>query len=305
MGCTADLITKISIEQITDSGLKNLMCSISPVTISIRNFVITEVIANMSGYKAIDVCLQGVRDFFENRPFIVPAQRVEEWSFPTSATTTVIITSQNIPLFNIIDLQLLFPKVTRDTTCYENSYYHNMQVTTYGKNFPNMDMSIPDQQFFQIQLKANNLDMLLEAADEFEDALTTQRNTASIRLNPHTDLTSFMVSLQCERNSNGALTIDGLDTNYQYISVELRRASIYQGDTDCYYNVDIMSKRPLPPILCSIHDTFWVFGPANGGSCAYDVKNMFDEVINIRLAQAARNIITKRLLAKDKRNLRI
>ncbi|KAA6384864.1 MAG: hypothetical protein EZS28_019611 [Streblomastix strix] len=88
MGCTADLITKISIEQITDSGLKNLMCSITPVTLSIKNYVVTEVTANMSRYKATDDCLQRVRDFFANRPFVVPAQRVEAWSFPTSATTT-------------------------------------------------------------------------------------------------------------------------------------------------------------------------------------------------------------------------
>ncbi|KAA6360020.1 MAG: hypothetical protein EZS28_044452, partial [Streblomastix strix] len=77
IGCTADLITKISIEQITDSGLKNLMCSISPVTLSIKNYVVTEVTANMSGYKATDDCLQRVREFYANRPFVVHLQRGE------------------------------------------------------------------------------------------------------------------------------------------------------------------------------------------------------------------------------------
>ncbi|KAA6387151.1 MAG: hypothetical protein EZS28_017319, partial [Streblomastix strix] len=62
--------------------------------------------------------------------------------------------------------------------------------------------------------------------------------------------------------------------------VELRGRPIYQGDTDCYYNVDLMGKRPPPPILCTIHDTFWLFGPANGGTCVYDVNNTFDEVIS-------------------------
>ncbi|KAA6362895.1 MAG: hypothetical protein EZS28_041580 [Streblomastix strix] len=130
-----------------------------------------------------------------------------------------------------------------------------------------------------MQLNASNLDLLFEATDEFEDALTTPGNTASRRLNPHTDLTSFMTTLQCERNSNGTLTFDGLDTNNQNVLVELRGGPIYQGDTDCYYNVDLMGKRTPPPILCTIHDTFWLFGPANGGSCVYDVTNTFDEVI--------------------------
>ncbi|KAA6361530.1 MAG: hypothetical protein EZS28_042943 [Streblomastix strix] len=280
MGCTADLITKISIEQITDSGLKNLMCSISPVTLSIKNYVVTEVTANMSGYKASDDCLQRVREFYANRPFVVPAQRVEAWSFPTSATSTGIRTSQNIPLSHVTDLYLLFSKDARATTCYENPCYHNMQVTTCGRNFPDMPMNTLDQQFFQMQLNATNLDLLFEATDEFEDALTTSRNTASRRLNPHTDLTSFMITLQCERNSNGALTFDGLNTNNQNVSVELRGGPIDQGEIDCYYNVDLLGKRPPPPILCTIHDTFWLFGPANGGSCVYDVTNTFDKVIS-------------------------
>ncbi|KAA6392219.1 MAG: hypothetical protein EZS28_012250 [Streblomastix strix] len=157
MGCTADLITKISIEQITDSELKNLI------------------------------------------PFVVPSQRVEAWSFPTSVTTTGIKTSQNIPLYHVTDLKLLF-----------------------------------------------------EATYEFEDALTTSRNTASRRLNPHIDLTSFMITLQCKRNSNDALTFDELDTQNQI---------------------------PPPPIICAIHDIFWLFRYANGGSCVDDVNNTFDEVI--------------------------
>ncbi|KAA6368709.1 MAG: hypothetical protein EZS28_035765 [Streblomastix strix] len=79
---------------------------------------------------------------------------------------------------------------------------------------------------------------------------------------------------------NGALTFDGLDTNNQNVSVELRRAPICQADTDSYYNVDLMDKRPPPPIPCTLHDTFWQFGPANRGSCVYDVNNTFDEVIS-------------------------
>ncbi|KAA6393527.1 MAG: hypothetical protein EZS28_010947 [Streblomastix strix] len=208
MGCTADLITKISIEQITDSGLKNQMCSISQVTLSIKDYVVTEVTANMSGYKATDDCFQRVREFYANRPFVIPSLRVEACSFLIRATTTGIRNSQNIPL----------------------------------SNFPNMPMNTLDQQFFQMQLNASNLDLLFEATDEFEDALTTPRNIASRRLNPHTDLISFQITLQCERNSNVALTFDGLDTWNQNVSVELRGAPIYQGDTYCYYGVDLMGK---------------------------------------------------------------
>ncbi|KAA6403820.1 MAG: hypothetical protein EZS28_000655 [Streblomastix strix] len=146
---------------------------------------------------------------------------VEAQSFPTSATTIGIRTSQNIPLSHVTDLCLLFSKDARATTCFENPCYHNMQVTTCGRNFPDMPMNALDQQFFQMQFNASNLDMLFEAIDEFEDALTIPRNTASRRLNSHTDLTSFMITLQCERNSNGALTFDRFDSQNQNVSVQL------------------------------------------------------------------------------------
>ncbi|KAA6359585.1 MAG: hypothetical protein EZS28_044888 [Streblomastix strix] len=77
LGCTADLITGLHAEPLIESGLKNLICDIKPVTISIKNYVITEVTANIAGYKATDACLNRVRQFYSQRPFVVPAQRME------------------------------------------------------------------------------------------------------------------------------------------------------------------------------------------------------------------------------------
>ncbi|KAA6373144.1 MAG: hypothetical protein EZS28_031329 [Streblomastix strix] len=269
LGCTADLILSIRTEQLTPSRLKNLVCDIALVTVSIKNYVETEVTANMAGYKATNACLVSVRKIFSTGAFVVPAQRVEIWPFPTSATLIGIRSSQFIPLSHVTDFELLFPKDARCTICFENPCQQNMQQTTCGRNFPDMPMNTTDQQFFQLQLNASNSNLLFEATDEFEVALTISRNTATRRLNVHTDLTSFMISLQCERNSNGTLTFDGLDTQNQNTSVERCGAPIYQGVTDCYYNVDLTGKRSPPPILCTIHDIFWFFSPNQGDSCHY------------------------------------
>ncbi|KAA6396566.1 MAG: hypothetical protein EZS28_007908 [Streblomastix strix] len=197
----------------------------------------------MAGYKATDACLNRARQFYSQRPFVVPAQRVEIWPFPTSATLTGIRTSQIIPLSHVTYFCLLLHKDARAMTCFENPCYQNMQITICGRNFSDMPMNTLDQQFFQLQFNASNLDLLFQATDEYEDDLTTTRNTATRRLNPHTDLTSFLITLQCERNSNGAVTIDGLDTQNQNTSDELRGAQISQGATDSYYNVDICGKK--------------------------------------------------------------
>ncbi|KAA6400806.1 MAG: hypothetical protein EZS28_003668 [Streblomastix strix] len=121
---------RLHAEPLTESELKNLVCGIKPVTICIKNYVITEVTANMAGYKSTDACLNRVRQFYSQRPFVVPAQRVEVWSLLTSATLTGIRTSQNIPLSHVTDFCLPFPKDASATTCFENPCYQNMQITT-------------------------------------------------------------------------------------------------------------------------------------------------------------------------------
>ncbi|KAA6316607.1 MAG: hypothetical protein EZS28_055236 [Streblomastix strix] len=88
IGCTADLVTGVRAEELTPSGLKNLVCDIRPVTVSVRNYIITAAVANMCGYKASQECLNRVRQFYSTRPFVVPAQRVETWAFPSGATLT-------------------------------------------------------------------------------------------------------------------------------------------------------------------------------------------------------------------------
>ncbi|KAA6357363.1 MAG: hypothetical protein EZS28_047110, partial [Streblomastix strix] len=184
IGCTADLITGIRAEELTPSGLKNLVCDIKPVTVSVRNYIITAVTANMSGYKASDACLNRVRQFYTTRPFVVPAQRIESWAFPSGATLTGLRTSQNIPLSHVTDMCLIFPKDPRHVTCFENPCYQNMQVSTLGRNFPDFPMNTLNEQFFTMQLQANNLDNIFEATDEYEDSLATPRGTATRRYNP-------------------------------------------------------------------------------------------------------------------------
>ncbi|KAA6383856.1 MAG: hypothetical protein EZS28_020617 [Streblomastix strix] len=210
----------------------------------------------MAGYKVTSACLNRVKKFYRQRQFEVPAQRVEVWPFPTSATLTGIRTSQNIRQSHISNICFQFLKKARAIASFESPYYQNMQVTIYDRNFPDMPMNTLDQQFFQLQLNASNLDLLFLATYEFEDARITPRNTATRRLNPRTDLTSFLIVFQCKRNSNGALTFDGLDTQNLNTTYEHRGAPIYQGATDSYYNIETSGRRPPPQFLCTVHDTF-------------------------------------------------
>ncbi|KAA6384205.1 MAG: hypothetical protein EZS28_020272, partial [Streblomastix strix] len=130
IGCTADLFTGLRAEELTPSGLKNLVCDIKSVTLSVRNYIIEAVTANMSGYKASETCLNRIRQFYQSRLFVVPAQRIESWVFQSAASSAGIKTTQNIPLSHVTDMCLLFPKDARHVTCYENPCYFDIQINT-------------------------------------------------------------------------------------------------------------------------------------------------------------------------------
>ncbi|KAA6389254.1 MAG: hypothetical protein EZS28_015218 [Streblomastix strix] len=249
--CTADLVTGVRAEELTPSGLKNLVCNIKPVTESVRNYIITAVTANVCGYKASDACLNRVQQFYSTRPFVVPAQCIESWAFPSGDALTGLRTSKTFHFLTLL-------------------------ICT---NFPDFPMNTLNEQFFTMQLAANNLDNIFEATDEYEDSLATPRGSATRRYNAVSNYTSFFITLQCERNSNGALTFDGLDTQNQNSSIELRGQLIFQGTVDTYYNVETNGKHPSPPILCTVHDAFWLFTPNNGRSCDYDTTHSIDKVI--------------------------
>ncbi|KAA6390921.1 MAG: hypothetical protein EZS28_013551 [Streblomastix strix] len=89
-GCTADLITELHAELLTESKLKNLVCDIKLVTMGVKNYVISETTTNIAGYKATDTCLNRVSQSQGQCTFDVPVQHVEIWPYPMSATLTGI-----------------------------------------------------------------------------------------------------------------------------------------------------------------------------------------------------------------------
>ncbi|KAA6391088.1 MAG: hypothetical protein EZS28_013384 [Streblomastix strix] len=196
IGCTADLVTGIRAEELTPSGLKNLVCDIKPVTVSVRNCIIEAVTANMCGYKAQESCLNRVRQFYQNHPFVVPAQRIESRVFPSAASSAGIKTAQNISLSHVTDMCFLFPKDARHVACQENPCYFDMKINTMNRNFTDFPINTLNEQFFTMQLQANNLDNIFEAGDEYEDSLATPRANKTRRYNPVSDYASFFITIQ-------------------------------------------------------------------------------------------------------------
>ncbi len=250
--------------------------------ITMPNYTINRCNCIIRGFKMDKSALEAERVRYETEPFVVPAQRIDISTFPTGATSTELKTSQNIALRRVTDFMITFPKYPQQITCWENPMLQNLHLNTCGYNFPEKSVSTISPNFIQMQLQAADLASFnLEATDEFENSLTTPRATSTVRLSPDTDLTSFVITIPVERSSGAGIYFDGLDTNGQNVSVELRANPIYQGALDTYYTPEVgQSTRPPPPTLAMVMDTYWLFSASRGGICHYETRSELSEVID-------------------------
>jgi len=224
--------------------------------------------------------LERERQKYETEPFVIPAQRIDISSFPNGATSTSLKTSQNIALRRVTDFMIYFPKLAQQITCWENPMLQNLHLNTMGHNYPEKSVKTIDPNFIQMQLQAADLSSFgLEATDEFENSLTVPRSGEEVIYVPHTDLTSFVITIPVERSSGAGIYFDGLDTNGQNVSVELRANPIHQGDYDTYYNFAGGTAFPPPPVLAMVMDTYWLFSSRNGGFCHYETSRDVHELL--------------------------
>ena len=251
------------------------------VMISMPTYTVDRCTCIIRGFNMNKAALANEKQKYMSEPFVVPAQRIDISAFSGITSATELKTSQNIALRRVTDFMVYFPKYAQQITCWENPMLTNLHLNTMGRNYPEKAVSTIDPNFIQMQLQAADLSSFnLEATDEYENSLTIPRATSTIRLTPHTDLTSFVFIVPVERASGAGIYFDGLDSNGQNVSVELRGAPIYQGANDTYYNhTGDGSTRPQFPVLAMVMDTYWIFSSVDNGHCHYETRRDIHEIL--------------------------
>jgi hypothetical protein len=185
-GVQADLITKL-LTQASASTTEPMrqLGQVGEGTFRITNITIERCVSTISGYKVSPQTFNNLANYYSSHYFLIPAQRVEPHQFPTSATSTGLKTTQNIPLVKCTDLCFLFPTHSEDITCFTNPQYKDLISNLVGRNIPNKPVNTTDAQFFQQMLNASDLDSIFEATEEYETSLTLKLNSDTARYKPH------------------------------------------------------------------------------------------------------------------------
>ena len=230
-------------------------------TLTVNRMTITSCKSNMQGFGVCESTRAGIEDILREG-LIIPSQKVDYHAFPIAPAANGIKSTLNIPLINITNMSIMFPKHHNDLTVFENPVYQNCFLNIGGKNFPDENVSTIGARFFESQLTAGDLDAItLSCTKEFEDSMTMPKNDSNgVRYkNTISDATSFVFNIQTER-ANGGYVYDGLDGGYGNIQIQVNGQPIYTGDNDTYYNVYEPSgivRLPPPTQLWLVRDTYF------------------------------------------------
>ena len=219
--------------------------------------------SNLAGFGLKPGVYQGlIREL--QTPLLIPAQELTREIFEGTAKANGLEISKSIPLRNVTNITMMFPKSPTDITTFDNIMYQNVQLVVNKRTYPDTEFkNTCTARFYQHQLIANELDGALEATQEFEDSFTQPLNdpvSGKRYTNCRSDGTSFGINFQLER-SNAGYVFDGLDSGSNSITVTFRGQPMYRGDDDTYYIPDPELPNVHPPApeawLCS--DTYFTW----------------------------------------------
>ena len=257
-----DLIMPTKFDKVSEENTK-LEITMGKNQIEILNSRITVGRSNLAGFGLKEAVATELAKRLVH-PIMVPAQELTREIFEGSASKDGLNVSKSIPLHNVTNITMMFPRHHTDITCFENIMYKNVQLTVNKRHFPDTEFETTcDGRFCQHQLVANELDGMIQPSKElirsYVQPLNDLTNGTAYK-NCRDDATSFGINFQMER-SNAGYVFDGYDSGVNSVTVNFKGLPMFPGEaTDMYFNVD-GDKTVHPPApeawICS--DTFWLW----------------------------------------------
>jgi hypothetical protein len=115
-----------------------------------------------------------------------------------------------------------------------------------------------------MMLNASDLDGAYECTDEYEDSLTRPLNTddGTRYDGPYKDQTSFICTIQTERNADGCF-FDGLESGNANVRVAIHSDPIWIDGENTYWIPD-PNIHPPPPQAWFCQKSYWTCDPISG-----------------------------------------
>ena len=232
-------------------------------TIVPTRFSINQAESYVYGFGLRDEAKKHLRQIFREQGVIrVPAQWVDQISFPQTYEGSNINANTNKSLFECDQIIITFPNSDYQMTCSRNPHLETFHVKVGNRiNYPDLQMSTCDRTFSEATLSALSMDTLFAAPRSMINALTpnpNKRNDKFYGVNKEDD-SDFMLVCDLERNGAGIYS-DGVSG----INVPIRFEATYlQGRNNPHFyeydgNNGTYNLRKCSPLLFTVSDACWL-----------------------------------------------
>ena len=229
--------------------------TVNPQRITLNTLTVKSLKCECYGYNVTEQCKRDLAGLFTPaHPFVIPAQQVDIKYFPKGHDNQGAGISYSsdftYALHNVTDFVLVWPHTSNSQTMMVNPYAKNLQLRVDGKLFPNIPFeNTYGYRFYQDMMNASDLDNFYEADKEYADSLITPRFLNTNRYAK--DLTSFLCTMQAERNNKGFF-FDGIETGNQNVNIQI------------HYNGTAATPDNITPQVWFTRDTYWTLDNENG-----------------------------------------
>jgi hypothetical protein len=241
--------------------------SYADMQVSVQDVMCKQAWSTVCGFKMSREANLTLRDYYATNPMVLTGDYIRWYRFSTPPTEAGLNCVISLPMFNVIQIFLLFPKLGSDLVCFDNPMLRDIQLRFCDRIFPERGGTQTNfLDFYRIQLEADNLDGWLEPTESFENSMVRPSYVDSpYRCRSMSDNTCFVMNVRCGRDSASAFCDDGITSNQETLT--LTAAPIFNDDRNTYLllnqhntlNVENPTREinGTPPIIALNSPSVW------------------------------------------------
>jgi hypothetical protein len=262
------------------------------ITIRADEIITWEANSVICGFALEQSYKEALKKRYTQQLFVIPVEVVRIYNFSTPPSRNGLNCVMTVPMVNVKEVCVLFPRYSSDLTVFFNPCLNNLQINMLNRQFPDQPADTTSAEFFRLQLENMNLDNIFPCTESLENSFTTIPTFEyPVRDRSKSDNTDFVLTIPTERSNANAFFFDGVFSRNETITLRGSPLSVpnQNGDmtiVDTYYvlnrnndvpgvnNVQEINNKTAP-ILCLVSDSFFIF--TSNRKAAYETTLTWNE----------------------------
>lgn len=239
--------------------------SIADGNISINNLRLQSARSFINGYNINQSNVENLRMLFTNHKVYIPAQRIDQYSFSQTPTSTNMTCNTTQSLINCSSIGFIWPKTSNQLTCSENPMCSSIQLMIDNKTYPDKPFSTYELSHSNFILNNLMFDDIFKPNNSLENSISNDKN------NNYKDNTNYMFIVSTERLDSDPYVYDGITKDNCFITLN--------GTFNTQLSPYSTSSGKQPPIMFICQDTVWELS-SEGVNYYYNDKNIIPSISN-------------------------